>query len=190
MRVRLLFAGLLAGLACTAAQAQTLGLNLNNNAARVLYTAPLQSGQVGGVKMGASYLHRRDRGDAVTLGLQVTGDAGARNVPITAGVGGRFYWVNRAHSSLSATALAVGGHVTVTPPRQNRLGFTLAADYAPRVLAFSDAEHLLEWSARAEYQVLRQATAYLGYRQIKVGYRHAGTYTLDSGLMVGLKLLF
>ncbi len=190
MAVRLLIAGILTGLVCTTVQAQTLDLNVNNEAARILYTTPLHAGGIGGLQMGASYLHRRNRGDAATLGLEVAGNAGARDMAVSAGLGGRLYWVNRSHSSLNASALAVGGYVTVTPPRQNRLGFTLAADYAPRVLSFMDATHLWEWSARAEYQVLRQAIAYVGYRNIQVGYDHHGTYTLDSGVMVGVKLRF
>lgn len=89
----------------------------------------------------------------------------------------------------SGEALAVGGFLQYQLPDYNRIGFGAHIYYAPGVIAFGGLDRFLEYGVRADYQVLRNANVYIGYRQVKADFG-ADFYNMDSGFHIGMQLNF
>jgi hypothetical protein len=76
-------------------------------------------------------------------------------------------------------------------PAFNRIGLVAYAYGAPEASSFGDLEGWLEYSAALDYQVLRNASLYAGYRQLKVEPQATGEWmTVDTGWHLGLRLNF
>lgn len=183
---------LCACLAASAAQAETLDINLSSNALRGNFSAPLSSvfPRLGGVYDAGLLIGEKDNQDVkqAHLGVLVTGDAGARDANVTAGLGGRLVGLDA--EDVSGGALALGGQFEARIPAFNRIGMIAYVYGAPRAAAFGDLEGYLEYAISVDYQVLRQASIYAGYRQLKLDVEGAGTVTADNGLHLGLRLNF
>ena len=174
------------GLAAVAA-ADTLSLDLNNDAARLSYAHTVEGRNM---RLDASWLHHQDNGDVLSTGFHVTGNAATESRPVNAGVGGRVYYVDSDAADADGTALAIGGFFDAKLPTYDRIGFGGHAYYAPDVLAFGDADDLLDISVHASYSIVRQADAYAGLRSVKADFDGGGEVTIDTGLFVGVTLKF
>ncbi len=191
MSIRLLVGlGVLLCSMSAVAQNQSLDLNLNNDAVRLMYAGSLGDNGMGGLGLDAGFLRNRDKGNVSHVGINVTGDAGMRNLPTEVAVGGNLYWVDPRGSSEDGLAVALGLRFHSIFPQYNRLGVGGHAYYAPAVLSFADADRYSEWALRVNYHIIRQAHVYVGYRRIRVKFDDGGTGTADSGVHLGLKLNF
>ena len=127
------------------------------------------------------------------VGMLVTGDAGAQQANVTAGLGGRIALLGAdagAGGNFTGGALALGGMIEARLPAFNRIG-ALAYFYgAPNVSSFGDFTRYFEYSGDVDYEVLQSASVYAGFRQLKVGVDNVGTVTVDSGWHLGLRLKF
>lgn len=180
------------GFAATAVQAESIDINLSSQALRGAFAGPLTnifprlSGQYDvGVLLGEeesrNYLQAHG-------GLLVTGDAGAQQANVVAGLGGRLVALDV--EEVTGGALALGGMAEARLPAFNRIGATLYVYGAPKASAFGDLEGYLEYAVGLDYQVLRDASVYAGYRQVKVDVKDVGDFTVDNGWHLGLKLNF
>ena len=140
--------------------------------------------------MDASWLHNKDRGDVVALGMNVTGFATSGQSPIEAGLGGKFVYANPDNLSLDGGGLAPGGFLSYNFPNSNR--FTLYGHlyYAPDILSFGDNDSYTEYELRLYYSVIDDAELFLGVRKLRVKYDGNPKVNFDSGLNVGLKIRF
>jgi hypothetical protein len=86
--------------------------------------------------------------------------------------------------------LALGLEVRYYPETINRLAFSSQIYYGPNVVVSSPANGILQLGLRAEYQVLPQAFAYIGYRSFDVSLSDGGTDHIDNGFHVGFRILF
>ncbi|MBI2383540.1 MAG: hypothetical protein HYV18_05670 [Gammaproteobacteria bacterium] len=190
---RLVFA-VLALAASAAAPAETLDINLGDEDLRVVFAGPLNrflEATSGEYELGAIVDRGNDGEDDFVqghLGLLVSGDAGAKQANVTAGLGARVALMDRG--PFSGSALEIGGQVEVRHPTVNRVSFRGYVFGAPSVLSFGDTESAIEYALAVDYQVIRQASLYLGYRQVKVKVDEAGTQTADTGVHAGLRLNF
>lgn len=177
----------------TAAQAENLDLNVSDESVRIALSGPLSFGQGQG-RYDVGYLYSDDRlADlhAVHAGLLISGDAGARGADAYAGLGLRAVAVDTRAGS--GAALTVGGEFELRMPDFNRIGLYGYGYIAPSVLSFSDVERYAEWALSVDYQVIRNASIYIGYRQVRGGFKGidgGSTNRLDSGGHVGLRLEF
>ncbi len=184
--------GLCLGLAAVTAQAETLDINLSSKALHGDFSGPLSDvfPRVGGLyDMGV--LFGDEDGRKVRqghVGVLVTGDAGAREANVTAGLGGRIALLDL--EQVSGGVLALGGQVEARIPAFNRIGVIGYIYGAPRASTSGDLEGYLEYAVSADYQVLRQASLYVGYRQLKLDVEGVGTVTADNSLHLGLRLNF
>lgn len=185
------------GLAATAAQAEGIDLNLSSQALRGAFNGPLShifprlSGEyeVGGL-LGEEESRNFTQFHG---GLLVTGDAGAAQANVMAGLGGRLVALDTDEpggGDATGGALALGGMFEARLPAFNRIGAIFYAYGAPKASAFGDFEGYLEYAAGIDYQVLRDASLYAGYRQIKVDVENVGDFTVDNGWHLGLGLNF
>ena len=174
--------GALTTVAAGAARADSLDLNLNDDAARLTYARALAEGKL---EVDFGWLHHQDKGDAVTVSLGRVGEAGGGTQAITAGLGGRLYLLEPdatleplvgpadpdifpspppRDADQSGQALGIGGFFRFKLANYDRIGFSGHGYFAPDVLTFGDSEDLLEVEARVTYSIIREADVYLGLR--------------------------
>ena len=175
-----------------AVQAETLDINLSDKALRGAFAAPLSNvfPRVGGIyELGAIAAEKDGRnlfqGHA---GLLVTGDAGAATANINAGLGGRILLLDA--EEFSGGALALGGMIEARLPAYNRIGAFIYVYGAPSASAFGDLDGYLEYALSVDYQVIKSASIYAGYRQIKIKGDTGSEATVDNGFHLGLRLNF
>lgn len=185
-------AGLLMVAMLQPAQANELDLNLNNDTIRLSYLGDLSSrGAMKNATTDIGFLYTDNDPDDVYMGhagIMVFGDAGAQKANIRVGLGGRLQYLDAGAED--AFALSIGASAIVRVPGFERIGGGAYIQYAPDVTSFSNLEQFLEYGITVDYQILRPAYVYLGYRQIKIDVERTGSFTVDTGLHVGLKLQF
>ncbi len=173
---------LLFALATTgSAFADSLSLDLNNDALRVNYQHALNENYQADV----AWIHVQDLGNTFTGGLTLTQKF---NNDLSAQLGGKA--VFQQHDTLpDGTAIAVGGTVRVTPAADKKFALALTGYFAPNVLSFGDMDNYRELEVRGEYNVSEQLTAYVGYRNNRADYENssvkANGVKLYDGMMVG-----
>lgn len=191
VRIRILAAAMLL-LGAGVAQATTGEINLNRDALRIDWSAPLDglNTNVDALYDVGLLLGEQDdsRYTQAHLGALVTGDAGARDANITAGLGARVLVLDG--EGFTGEALALGGQVEARVPSFNRLGMFAYAYGAPKASSFGDFDGHVEYAVAIDYAVLRQASLYVGFRQVRVDVDNAGTFTVDTGWHAGLRLTF
>jgi hypothetical protein len=179
-------------LASVAAHAETIDLNLNNAVLHGDFTGPLNhviAGANGVYDIGGAF----GRGDSQNLregyvGALITGDAGAAPAMVTAGLGLRLMGMKL--SGVSGGALALGGQAEGRLPQYNRVGAFVSAYWSPGVASTGDLNGYLEYTGSIDYQVIREASVYAGYRQIKIRGNNFPWGTVDTGFNFGLRLNF
>lgn len=186
-------AALLLGPLAFAARAETLDLNLNSDAVAVSLDGPLSrlfSGTSGDYQVGGLFSDSEDVDfTSAYAGALLTGDAGAPEANVTAGLGLRGQFTDVEADS--GGGIAVGGQVDVRFPGFERIGVQGQIWYQPEVLSFGEIEEQFEWGVSVDYQVLRNASLYIGYRDVEVESESSGgSFTADDGLHFGLGLTF
>lgn len=177
-------------LAATGAQAGNLDVNLASNAAAIDFTAQLTDT---GLEGDLSYLHHTDIVDIAAVGLDVVGNASPVGSPLIFGIGGKAFVIDpKGTNTSSGIAAGLGAHFRYTWPDYNRFGIGGELYYAPNIVSFQNVDHYLQFGLRAEYEVLRNADVYVGYRYISAafGTPSDGTHTLDSSFVLGMSLTF
>jgi len=176
------------GLAATGAHAEHVDVNLSNDVLRGVYAAPFprMNGifELGGM-LGESHGEKFQMAHAAML---VTGDAGARDANVNAGLGGRVFVLNA--EDVDGGGLALGGMIEARLPAFNRLGVLAYGYGAPSASTFGDFEGYYEYAASLDYQVLKGASVYGGFRQVKVDVENFGNVTVDTGWHLGMRLNF
>lgn len=171
-----------------AALAQTLDVNLNDDTLRGEYDAQMSHLNARynlGVLIGQEKNRDLVQGHA---GLLVTGDAGARQANVTAGLGGRLVLLDLEDQS--GGALGLGGMIEARLPAFNRIGAVGYVYWAPDASSFGDLEGHTEYALALDYEVIRNASLYVGYRQVKLKGEVGPTVTAETGYHLGLRLDF
>jgi len=178
--------------AAGAAQAETVDINLSSRAIRGELSGPLahlfprlkgeyNAGGLAGEKDAVNY-------NEAFAGLLLTGDAGARQANVTAGLGARFAMLDV--EQYTGGALALGGMIEARLPAFNRIGVIGYAYGAPKVATFGDFEGYFEYAVALDYQLIREASLYAGYRQLRLNPEEGGSVTADTGFHGGIRLQF
>lgn len=178
----------------------TLGIDLNNDAARLSWS---RTGAGENTRYGASVLHDTNRGTVVSGGFHITGNAATQQRPVNAGLGGKLYFASSSLPDVSdllpadlqiadenGSGIGLGGFFESRIPNYDRLGFGGHLYYVPDVLAFGDLKQLTDIWLYGSYSVLRQGDVYLGWRNVKADYKGFGDFTFDTGVHLGFTLKF
>lgn len=186
------FAVFCLGFIAAPAQATGLDLNLSDQALRGTFAGSLTDifPRVSGVYEAGLLLGEEEGANFQQLhgGILVTGDAGAEQANVTAGLGARVAVLDV--EEVTGGALALGGMFEARLPAFNRIGAVMYAYGAPKASSFGDIDGYLEYSIGVDYQVLRTASVYVGYRQLKVDSKDFGDFTVDNGWHLGMRLSF
>lgn len=195
---KLIAAAALAAFAQCAA-AEEFDLNISNDTVRGALSGPLSrvfSGVTGQYDAGLIY-KKGDNGSSdpkdtdLTLGhfgVLATGDVGAKGAEAGAGLGVRAVFADRG--SATGGALALGGQFEVRMPGFERLGLSGYGYFAPNILSFSDVKNYSEYALDVEFEVVRKASVYAGYRRVNVKPEPNGPSNADDGAHLGLRLSF
>lgn len=186
---RLLVAAVLMfGLGAQAA-AQELDINLSNDSALFRYIGHQSGGSTfGGTETDLGFLYTTDDDIVGMFGIQVKGETGSGSPGLDAGVGLKAFGATAGDDDLFA--LTLGGQLRYRPQGLSRLVFGVDGFFSPDIVTFIDAESFSYVSARVGYEILPQATAYLGYRKIRADIEGGGKFTIESGGHVGVRLVF
>lgn len=171
---------------CAGASASELDLNISDEAFELEYAA---TPTAGGARSSAGVVHHEDDIFVGNLGLHLVDNAGSEMRPVNVGLGGKLLFVDGDLQSGGALAIGAFGRFNLT--NANRIALAGGLHYAPEVTSFGDLEGYLEFDARIEYEVLRNASIYLGYRKIRGDFELTpGNVTLDSGVHFGMNFRF
>jgi hypothetical protein len=172
---------------CASAGAQEIDVTLSNSSALFRYIHDVNS-DFGQTETDAGLLYTDSNDVLVMFGIQAKGEAGSGSPGLNAGVGVKGFTANT--DAYDLLALAIGGELHYSLPSINRLGFRAQVFHAPGIVSFVDADDFTYLALSVEYEVLQQATAYVGYRSVKSGLRGQGTVTIDNDTHIGLRINF
>ncbi|HEY3643902.1 MAG TPA: YfaZ family outer membrane protein [Gammaproteobacteria bacterium] len=172
--------------AAFAARAADVDFNLASNAVAGNFTTNLTDT---GLQGTLGFMHHTDRADIFDAGADLVGNASPVGSPLIFGIGAKFFYIAPKGFD-NGEALGVGGHFRWTIPSYNRFAVGGELYYAPNIVAFQSADRFLESRVTANYQILRNADAYIGYRYVSASFDGAPSRTLDSSVIVGFQLSF
>jgi len=167
--------------------AQEVDVTLSNNSALFRYIQHVNS-DYGQTESDLGFLYTETNDFLVMLGIQAKGEAGSGSPGLTAAVGVKGFTANTDAYDLAA--LALGGELHFSPRSLPRLGYRGQVYYAPDIVAFIDATNFTYITASVEYEVLPQATVYIGYRNAKSDIRKQSSATIDNDTHIGLRIVF
>ncbi|QHS08741.1 YfaZ family outer membrane protein [Sinimarinibacterium sp. NLF-5-8] len=177
------------------ARADTVSLNIGEHNVALAMQGPMQrlfGGADGMYDVGALFHEYRNAHDFAMAhaGFLATGDAGARDFKLTGGLGVRAVYLHLADNN--GGALAPGGFMQARVPEFERIGVMAYGYYSPSILTFARFDRYREVGLRVDYQVLRNASVYTGYRNVNLKYDAAprAHLTVDNGWHLGMQLVF
>lgn len=174
------------------AHAEVFDANISGDSARVVINGPLSRvlNNVNGEYQFGGLIGEDDREEDFVsghVGVLLTGDAGARSADVTAGLGARVQYVDAEDDS--GGALQLGGKVEARFPGYDRFGGSAQVWFGPDATSFGDVDDLLEYGVSVDYQILRDASVYVGYRKIEVDVG-APRDVEEDGVHGGIRLKF
>jgi hypothetical protein len=174
--------------ASTSILADTVDLNLRDSAVQLQYIAPTGRDTLGSTDLHAGLLYTDNSGKYGDIGILVKGPVGNRDSGITAGVGVK--GVVATVNDFSTAALAIGGQMRFSLPPATRLGIVGELYFSPNIVTYRDAERFVEAAVRTEYELIPQASAYIGYRRISFSLVNKTDAVLDTGFNAGVRISF
>lgn len=195
---KILAAGLLTA-AAAGAHAEQADINIGPDSVRFFLAGPLSraaSGLTGQYDLGLIYKEGDDKSanpkdkqlKLAHIGVLATGDAGAKSAKASAGLGLRAVFADRRGTT--GEAVALGGQFDVRLPGYERVGLGGYGWYAPNILSFSDVKNYSEFALDVEFQVVKAASVYAGYRDVNVKPEGGGNSDADSSGHIGIRLNF
>ena len=128
-----------------------------------------------------------DDGIMIHTGLLVTGDAGAQDALVQAGLAVRAAAFDADNAS--GGAIAIGGEIDARLPEVNRIGVGVEAYFAPDASSFSDISGYFEYAFNVNYELIRNGFVYVGYRKIEVDVDDVDI-EIDDGAHAGFRVRF
>jgi hypothetical protein len=184
--------GALLGMAALPAHAEILDVNVGQNSVRVALAGPLSHfiTDMRGQYDTGIVIRPKASDDLLQahVGALITGDAGAKVVDLAAGLGLRGVYIGRDGDSGGAVAL--GGQFEARLPSFNRLGVSGNIYFAPGATSLGEVDRYMEYGGSVDYQVVRDAAVYVGYRNIRYDIGNVGSVTADAGFRAGVRLTF
>lgn len=179
---------LLCALGAAPVMADSLDINLHDEAIRATYTGLMQQSRGLSGELGALYVEDEQKNSETLVhgGLLVSGENWSKSGTLDISIGGRMVYASPADVEL--LAIAFGGRVRFSPVP--RLGIGGHIYYAPDITAFLDSEDYQEVGARLDYQILPQAFLYVGYRKVTANFGGPVDWEMDEGGHAGFKMVF
>jgi hypothetical protein len=175
----------------TTAMADTIDLNLRNSSAQVQYSSPMGRAALGKTELhfGALYSDAHNANNTYAdVGIVVKDEVGSKAPGWSVGVGIKGL---AAHTDgTNEQGVALGGLVSYSPATLPRMSLVGQLYFAPNITTFGDANRYGETVAQLEFEVIPNAAAYLGYRNIKFDLNDGPNATVDEGAYIGVRMSF
>jgi hypothetical protein len=174
----------------TAAMANMLDVNLNNNTAQFQFSTATGVEAQGNADLFAGLLYNNRHSVLVNAGVMQRNpldggfSVGVGMEAIAATI--KDNWPTKSNTS----AIALDALVRFSPPTVPQMGISGELHYAPNILTFGDAVRYSQGVVRLDYELAPQTMVYVGYRKITFGIKNAPAAVLDSGPHIGFKLAF
>jgi YfaZ precursor len=123
-----------------------------------------------------------------SLNLHTKGQTVLGNMPTTVALG--MQGVYMKEDTFKASAIAFGGSMRVNLPSSPGLSIQGQVHYAPDIVAFGDSDSYTKVRTQLNYRVIRSADISAGYQYLQSGIKAGGNRTFESGLYLGLKIIF
>lgn len=165
----------------TQAVANSLDINLHDNAFRITYSRYIEKNTVTDVGLLSVQEHERRGDDAELIHAGINFESGNLRLGTRA--------IYTSLNSGDVLAVGFGGQGRVALSKVIGLGGHFY--YAPSITSFLDGDGYHEFALRLDAQLSRKAQVYLGYRNIKVRLDNSDNkIELDDDFHIGLKLYF
>ena len=167
--------------------AQSLDINLSDDTAEFRYITPVGfENSLGNAELDLGFLSTTSDDIMGIVGFQAVDEAGSATPGLKVGVGVKAFagTINKN----DVYAIGLGGNVRV--PIINRVAIFGDIHFAPDVVTFGDTERLLYINTRLEYEILPEATVYLGYRNLRANLTKGGHESIDNAAHLGLQFMF
>ncbi|MGC3982575.1 MAG: YfaZ family outer membrane protein [Steroidobacteraceae bacterium] len=168
------------GMGGVASAASSLDLGLSNELAMATYQMDFNSD----VRLQGSLLHADvddQRSNVLSVGFLVGQNTGN----VQPYVGAKVVALDGEHANAYGLALDGGIDFNVAP----RLWLGASAAYSPNVVLGGDFDTYYELGARVGYQIIPQAQAYLGFKDVQAK-KDSFHYEAYQGVVVGVKFSF
>ena len=175
------------------AMADALDINLNDKAAQLTYQKAAGMNFQGNAAWHVGALYNDVKNNFFDAGLLVKGEEDS--IPgLTLGLGTKAVLANisapAAVNKSVASALAIGVEVGYAVPTARKFSVTADVYGSLKIVTFNDADRFLQSSVRAEYELVPQTFAYVGYRSIHANLTNGGDVVIDDGAVIGIKMGF
>ena len=172
--------------------ADMFNIQLSDKSGRFIYATELFGGQYGPVDLEMGLFFNQDDDKMVHIGMMVRNDT--LDNPLVISIGARAYYADAGNAEgltqADIGALAIGGELLFIPQNLGGLGFGFHYFIAPSVVSFMDADSFTEYGVRLDYEITRQASAYIGYQKIETELTNSTTLEIDSSVFFGIGLRF
>ncbi|MFP4647585.1 MAG: YfaZ family outer membrane protein [Halorhodospira sp.] len=171
--------------------ARELDVNLHDKAAEIgYYVQPDEATSLEDADMGGS-LYFNEEGDVAASGLiHVLGPPAEGFSPLQLGAGSKGYLLYLDEPGRMVGAVALSGSARFSIPAQVPQALALRGHIAPSITAFGRADRLFEATVRYVFDLTPQASAYLGYRYLRVKMSKESNQTPDDDLHLGVRIQF
>ena len=192
MRLRLVPVILFCMLSATA-NAEGIVAMLSSDSARFFYSTQMWGQQAGPVELETGIMFNEDDNYLLNLGMLLRNDN--LDSPIILSLGGRSYFasVNETdtNENYKLVSLALGIDVLFIPDNMGGLGMGFHYFYSPDILSGGDAEGLIEFGVKLDYQLTPQANLFVGYQAITADIKDKDSdVDVEKGFMLGFGLRF
>jgi len=176
------------------ALADALDINLNDKAAQVTYSKAAGGNFQGDAAWHLGALYNNDKSNYFDAGLLVKGEEDS--VPgLTLGLGAKALLANintpATGNKNVASALAIGLEAGYVLPTAKKISVVADVYGSLKIVTFNDADRVLQSTMRAEYEVVPQTFAYVGYRYLHATLTAGATdRVIDDGAVFGIRMGF
>ncbi|MFA6014902.1 MAG: YfaZ family outer membrane protein [Gallionellaceae bacterium] len=174
-----------------AVYADALDVNLRDDAAQFKFFTSAGIFIQGNSEFNVGFLYTDSKSNLANATLLVkAAEEAVPGLSIGIGVEGVYGTLNNDTMKKDGAAIAIGTEIGYTLPTMNQVAIIGDLFLSPKITSFANIDRFTQAGLRVEYSLSPQTSAYLGYRQIDFGIKNANTQTLDSGVMLGVKLSF
>lgn len=147
------------------AQAQSIDINLSELSAKFVYSAMLGGQSSGRNAAQIGVLYNEDGSNLAELGILVIDITGTESPNLEFGLGPKLVAATFGNNNTANVALGFLARYKFF--RNGRTRLSLSSYYAPKIVSYLDSERHVEGSIKLEYEVLNNAVAYVGYREVQ-----------------------
>ena len=170
--------------------ARSIDINLSDNAAQFKYSTLVGATNYGRTEMEAGFLFNEDDNILGELSLLVIDEAGSKTPGLELGVGPKLWFGDSDKPDVQISGIGLGGQLRYKNMNVPRVVYGASLFFAPSIVSFMDAEQILEYDVRVEYELLPTANVYLGYRNIEADVKNRKDVEIDESVIIGLRFKF